>query len=99
MKRRSADQERPAAIVEWKRIDASGSLYGFYRERDYVWRADITVPGRGYPRQPGPDCVVFVEGERIGSEPSLENAKALAAAYFEAGRHHPQIGRARSPMQ
>jgi hypothetical protein len=38
--------------------------------------------------------VVFVEGERIGVEPSLDNAKALALAYFEAGRHHPQFRRA-----
>jgi hypothetical protein len=103
MKRRSVAQKRPAAIaaaaVEWKGVVASGLHYGFYKERDSVWRAGIAVIGRGAPRQLGPSCVVFVEDERIGSEPSLEAAKALAAAYFAAGCHHPQLRHAWRQMQ
>ena len=98
MTRSTAPRERPteiaAATVDWRGGGASGSYYGFYKERDSVWRADIVAFRRGASRQERREYTVFVEGEDIGVEPSLEKAKALAAAYFEAGCHHPQLRRA-----
>ena len=77
--------------VDWRRIDDRGYLYGFHWERDSVWRADVTVPGRGRPRQEGPGFAVFVDGAPIGVEASLDAAKALAASFFRTGCHHPQM--------
>ncbi len=77
--------------VDWRRIDDRGYLYGFHWERDLVWRADVAVPGRGRPRQEGPGFAVFVDGAPIGVEASLDAAKALAASFFRAGCHHPQM--------
>ena len=95
---RAAPRERPPeiapAMVDWRGGGASGAYYGFYKERDSVWRADIIACRRGASRQGRREYTVFVEGEDIGVEPSLEKAKALVAAYFEAGCHHPQLRRA-----
>jgi hypothetical protein len=68
--------------VLWRR-SGQDLHYGFYRERDSVWRADILITGTG-------EFEVFVEDDKVGSVPTLEAAQAAVEHYFEAGRHHQQ---------
>ena len=71
---------------EWRDRDGAGFFYGFYREGDKQYHLDIACPG--YGGQPkGRDHRILVDGEQVGTAPSLEAAQQFLAKFFEKGLH------------
>jgi hypothetical protein len=73
--------------IIWRGIDAAGYYYGFYNESQAQYQVDIAIPGKGTQPHKGPDYKVFVQGEKIGSMPTLKGAAAFAELYFREGHH------------
>ncbi len=75
------------AAIDWNRTDGTGCHYGFYRGEGRATRIDIILPGHGNPLNRGKDFKIAVDGEGIGSKPTLEAAKAFAVEHFTNGNH------------
>jgi hypothetical protein len=89
MTRRNAPPERPPeiapAMIDWRGGGASGAYYGFYKERDSVWRADIIACRRGASPRRGREGLGFIQPALDATLPPPE--PCLAAGYDDANYH------------
>ncbi len=77
---------------EWRGVDGAGFQYGFFHEGGKAYRLDIAIPGAGFQTQDAKTHTLYVQGEEVGTAPSVGDGRAFLERFCNKGLHR-NLGR------